>query len=133
MRRRPPISTRTATLFPYTTLFRSRGFGNRLVGDHLLHLMGFPFDQTDGDGGIGQILDLTHLDDRAGLAADQVSKRGGEIIGKHREIDALQAAAAFLQWGIAIRQQRSEDHTSELQSLIRTSYAVFCLKNKPNT
>src|SRR3546814_3680559 len=68
MIRRPPRSTRTDTLFPYTTLFRSR----------------------------------------AGLAADQVSKRGGEIIGKHREIDALQAAAAFLQWGIAIRQQRRE-------------------------
>src|SRR3546814_8728969 len=111
------------THFPYPALFRA-------------------------DGGIGQILDLTHLDDRAGLAADQVSKRGGEIIGKHREIDALQAAAAFLQWGIAIRQKRrelrhvlgrlarpaqlgaadidtrSEEHTSEPQPLMRLSYAV---------
>src|SRR3546814_4442160 len=72
---RPPRSTRTDTLFPYTTLFRSQHIENR-----------------------GQIV-------HAGITAG----------GQH----AMQALAG-----------RSEEHTSELQSLMRISYAVFCLKKK---
>src|SRR3546814_2880123 len=80
MIRRPPRSTRTDTLFPYTTLFRS-------------------FRLDDRDGGFDRTGNIGILDCRA----DQ--------------------------------QIRSEEHTSELQSLMRISYAVFCLKKKttPNT
>src|SRR3546814_3908555 len=80
MIRRPPRSTRTDTLFPYTTLFRST------------HVLGL-HDQRDGVGTLGR-LDVG--DDR----------------------DAV------------LRLQRPEEHTSELQSLMRISYAVFCLKKK---
>src|SRR3546814_3344197 len=81
MIRRPPRSTRTDTLFPYTTLFRSKGDGH---------------GQGIADG-----------DDRHGPAS---SARAAD---RHREAE-----------------ERSEEHTSELQSLMRISYAVFCLKKK---
>src|SRR3546814_1462074 len=91
MRRRPPRSTRTDTLFPYTTLFRSveRGlhFPDRLVA-------GRGVDDQLGQHGIVPDADL-----------------------------AARHAPGF----------RSEEHTSELQSLMRSSYAVFCLKKKKNT
>src|SRR3546814_7876036 len=87
MIRRPPRSTRTDTLFPYTTLFRSRS-----------------------DGGLA----VTALDQRrAGQVADAVGLH--VIAGQHRQHPG-----------------RSEEHTSELQSLMRISYAVFCLKKKNN-
>src|SRR3546814_5397902 len=82
MIRRPPRSTRTDTLFPYTTLFRS----------------------------------VTIVD------AEQL---GGTMMEKLAELfdeDAQRARAG-----------RSEEHTSELQSLMRTSYAVFCLQKKHNS
>src|SRR3546814_6769468 len=78
MIRRPPRSTRTDTLFPYTTLFLS-------------HHGGHPLPDITGDADSQRI--TTHL----------------------RDIDA---------------RIRSEEHTSELQSLMRISYAVFCLKKK---
>src|SRR3546814_6130931 len=74
MRRRPPRSTRTDTLFPYTTLFRSL---------------------------VRRIEDVDHA----------------------QQCVRLQARSAF-------HADRSEEHTSELQSLMRISYAVFCLKKK---
>src|SRR3546814_12665498 len=80
MIRRPPRSTRTDTLFPYTTLFRSGGFG---AVDDLLRRA--PAEHAD--------------DPRPQIGL-------GEIVA------------------------RSEEHTSELQSLMRISYAVFCLKKK---
>src|SRR3546814_4514583 len=85
MIRRPPRSTRTDTLFPYTTLFRSA----------------------------------------AGPAADRYRRlaRGLCQHGRHRR--AAQPAAGHAGIG-----HRSEEHTSELQSLMRISYAVFCLKKK---
>src|SRR3546814_2666020 len=78
MIRRPPRSTRTDTLFPYTTLFRSIGAKQRASG--------------------GRCDVASHLPQ---------APTGG-----------------------ANRRQRSEEHTSELQSLMRISYAVFCLKKK---
>src|SRR3546814_6110181 len=96
MIRRPPRSTRTDTLFPYTTLFRSvrrvRPADAR-IGD------------ARGSGGDGQ------GDDAAG---DRPERQ-----------DAVVAARARTAQGL-----RSEEHTSELQSLMRSSYAVFCLKQK---
>src|SRR3546814_3577724 len=88
MIRRPPRSTRTDTLFPYTTLFRS------LVDrDHLAPA----FERL--------VLDHRAVDDARG-----VKKRRELPKGPNRRLD------------------RSEEHTSELQSLMRLSYAVFCLK-----
>src|SRR3546814_7813732 len=92
MIRRPPRSTRTDTLFPYTTLFRSTFFQQVAQSEHGLDLV------------------ADHLADRdAGPGGDDLRHR---IAVDHR-VD-----------------HRSEEHTSELQSLMRISYAVFCLKKK---
>src|SRR3546814_10388238 len=91
---RPPISTRTATLFPYTTLFRSRGLRRLLRPDRV------PVSQ-------------------AGLRAGSVHPRIHPRPDAGGELPAGYAAVA-----------RSEEHMSELQSLMRISYAVFCLKKK---
>src|SRR3546814_6618635 len=87
MIRRPPRSTRTDTLFPYTTLFRS-----------------------------GECLPVT------GIAT---AMQGGN----HHDL-VIQDATDH---GARHRRARSEEHTSELQSLMRISYAVFCLKKKKTT
>src|SRR3546814_2656650 len=101
MRRRPPRSTRTDTLFPYTTLFRSRDR---------------PFRQSfHGIGRIGDDIDQHLLEpDRAGL---HLGKPGIDV--------DMEGGVGGIQPG-----GRSEEHTSELQSLMRISYAVFCLKKK---
>src|SRR3546814_1998669 len=104
MLRRPPRSTRTDTLFPYTTLFRS-GLG-KAVG----------FDQ----GHAGDLLPA--FGNRAlychAAAEAEVHARKIDLIKTGRVEQAVEQ-------GI-----RSEEHTSELQSLMRISYAVFCLKKK---
>src|SRR3546814_1321754 len=99
MIRRPPRSTRTDTLFPYTTLFRS-------VPEILRH--------PDNQGGRGREI---HAD--VGVA----------LHGENGRQQANQAALGIDQ-GAAGGAGRSEEHTSELQSLMRISYAVFCLKKK---
>src|SRR3546814_1586951 len=101
MERRPPRSTRTDTLFPYTTLFRSAA-GVGIVG--IMIEAGVATLEV-ADAGQAGAVDA----DRGGPAA-----RG---IGNH--VTAEQAEHG-----------RSEEHTSELQSLMRISYAVFCLKKK---
>src|SRR3546814_1226439 len=88
MIRRPPRSTRTDTLFPYTTLFRS------LAPEHP-----------------GQKLPVATRP--AMLAFDR------HVVARRELLDDLDVGG-----------QRSEEHTSELQSLMRISYAVFCLKKK---
>src|SRR3546814_4670482 len=105
MIRRPPRSTRTDTLFPYTTLFRS----------HALPMFGLPLR---GERGVdvlvklarGIVGDVEHLD-RAAVRR-LVSRCLGTAAGQRDD------------------GKRSEEHTSELQSLMRISYAVFCLKKK---
>src|SRR3546814_8948405 len=107
MIRRPPVSTRTDTLFPYTTLFRSHREpalsivepGQRIV----------PFGQRP----------------RLALDAVQLHRPHQRRVRRHRGLG--------LRW--ILRQPRtqrirSEEHTSELQSLMRISYAVFCLTKK---
>src|SRR3546814_6359684 len=86
MIRRPPRSTRTDTLFPYTTLFRS-------------------FERT--------------LDMQVKLGLGQAGDEGGALVARGE--------------AVSHRRGRSEEHTSELQSLMRISYAVFCLKKKKRT
>src|SRR3546814_6714255 len=103
MIRRPPRSTRTDTLFPSTTLFRSPA-GD--AGRRPYPSGGSPAAaaRTDGQGGRGA----------AGRAAGRPAavRRPLSALGRDRD--------------------RSEEHTSELQSLMRISYAVFCLKKKNN-
>src|SRR3546814_4703179 len=121
MRRRPPRSTRTDPLFPYTTLFRSW----RAAGDS-----GWPIPSARGrPRGSFEPLDLLRglVDDRGdveqGLGADIVARQPVlEHLAQiaHRPPDRRAVGALA----------RSEEHTSELQSLMRISYDVFCLKNK---
>src|SRR3546814_10574518 len=99
MIRRPPRSTRTDTLFPYTTLFRS-----------LLHPLAR--NQAARAGG-GEGLAFARL-----LQVGVIEGEGFVVI-----VDLGQV-------GIGEDFRRSEEHTSELQSLMRISYAVFCLKKK---
>src|SRR3546814_9410999 len=110
MIRRPPRSTRTDTLFPYTTLFRSVCGRDELpgVGDRILLEV------------VAKAEVAEHLEKRV------VPRRVADVL----EIVVLATGAhAFLRAGSA-REGRSEEHTSELQSLMRISYAVFCLKKK---
>src|SRR3546814_1895411 len=97
MVRRPPRSTRTDTLFPYTTLFRS--CVQPPLPDHDRSLHGRA-DRLLAGGGMGE--------------------GPGRAAGPDNPRPLLPAAAPV----------RSEEHTSELQSLMRISYAVFCLKKK---
>src|SRR3546814_21175475 len=87
MIRRPPRSTRTDTLFPYTTLFRS--------------------------------IEIVMLNDNADTSLETM-----------RQAAAAGTAVAIRLKDYAAGKGRSEEHTSELQSLMRISYAVFCLKKK---
>src|SRR3546814_19815717 len=96
MKRRPPRSTRTYTLFPYTTLFRSR-----LV---------VPFEDV--------------ADHRRIVLRGMDPFDIGAAVGRIERV----AADIWRQSFTALSQMRSEEHTSELQSLMRISYAVFCLK-----
>src|SRR3546814_9067335 len=96
---RPPISARTDTLVPYTTLFRSQRLQIRdALARH-------------------RVADLVGIDIDAG-------KRQGTVETLERVEHALGGLSRLAQIG------RSEEHTSELQSLMRISYAVFCLKKK---
>src|SRR3546814_9043794 len=101
MIRRPPRSTRTDTLFPYTTLFRSLQ--------------------------LSRIVSRTSVNDN--VDADIY---GIELEAIARPIPALTVNinASYLHTKVS---SRSEEHTSELQSLLRISYAVFCLKKKKQT
>src|SRR3546814_6526504 len=111
MIRRPPRSTRTDTLFPYTTLFRS------------LRRLGIP--RLDSIPAFLEALKLLHVTGPLeGFTLSSMSCSGGEA--------SVMADAAE---GRRVRYRaltRSEEHTSELQSLMRISYAVFCLKKKTN-
>src|SRR3546814_9297567 len=101
MKRRPPRSTRTATLFPYTTLFRSNISSS--IGEAAERFGGIGTMVFAGGVPIGQPF-VSKIDE-----SDWREVIETELIGFTR---------------------RSEEHTSELQSLMRISYAVFCLKKK---
>src|SRR3546814_19521102 len=94
MIRRPPRSTRTDTLFPYTTLFRSRSAAEQASATGLHRAAALVPDADWGRRALG--------------AFDEALRANGGVAG-------------------------SEEHTSELQSLMRISYAVFCLKKKTTT
>src|SRR3546814_9772544 len=136
MIRRPPRSTRTDTLFPYTTLFRSR----RAAGTGAPHggaqaaapappgcaapglLRGrAPDAGADAAPGDRPGVRRRHHRRRASVLRDGVHRRqpADAVLRRTRTVAAP-----------AHRADRSEEHTSELQSLMRISYAVFCLKKK---
>src|SRR3546814_5724646 len=106
MIRRPPRSTRTDTLFPYTTLFRSN-FILRCAGDGRDFL-------ADGRRPVYAGGNPVILAARAHGIDPVIEHHIISVRTVHRPCD----------------DDRSEEHTSELQSLMRTSYAVFCLKKK---
>src|SRR3546814_3727146 len=101
MIRRQPRSTRTDTLFPYTTLFRSQKAKVEVDSG----------ERPDRNLVVGEIF---------------------QVCGYERSVKALDRALADGEPEIAKIGGRSEEHTSELQSLMRISYAVFCLKKKTN-
>src|SRR3546814_1927815 len=121
MVRRPPGATRTDTLFPYTTRVRSsrRHAKARAVRNGDPRARGKPVIERCRHG---------EVHDRA------PQRRGGADEARNREIDArIQGARrrpAQQHGARLLRTMRSEEHTSELQPLMRTSYAVFCLKTK---
>src|SRR3546814_9328723 len=100
MIRRPPRSTRTDPLFPYTTLFRSHD------SNFLFSFFGKRIDNLSGNA--------EGVDDIPG--------------GKHIAVVEQWVALVEVADGFTEIDGRSEEHTSELQSLMRISYAVFCLK-----
>src|SRR3546814_4906569 len=106
MIRRPPRSTRTDTLFPYTTLFRSPARTDR------------------------EISQAPPAADRDRCAHNTRCQRQGEV---HVPIGLARSDSGHARPTGTARPDRSEEHTSELQSLIRISYAVFCLKKKITT
>src|SRR3546814_2031543 len=118
MSRRPPTSTRTDTLFPYTTLFRS--VASRSCAQPR---------RADQDFGAARLLRWRHLPsrDRRLHGPDRRSYgHGAGRFGSSRSEGGIQCISPFAGGGL----DRSEEHTSELQSLMRISYAVFCLKKK---
>src|SRR3546814_6617716 len=107
MIRRPPRSTRTDTLLPYTTLFRSTG--RMTEGGHAgnaRHDLGAVADET------GLLRQRLHISENALVS----------VFGRSPLASRIGPEVVFHLAG------RSEEHTSELQSLMRISYAVFCLK-----
>src|SRR3546814_1635993 len=117
MIQRPPRSTRTDTLFPYTTLFRSV---ERLGGLHGFMGWDRPILTDSGGYQVMSLSDLTKMSEE-GVTFKSHLDGSRHLLTPERSM-AVQRALG-----------RSEEHTSELQSLMRISYAVFCLKKKNNT
>src|SRR3546814_9928247 len=129
MIRRPPRSTRTDTLFPYTTLFRSkdrvldrehrRGIDRlaleHALGERALRHEAKHFRQRPSGGVILKAFDRARTEDQHAVAAFAAQHF---LPAEGRDVDLVP------------RQVRSEEPTSELQSLMRISYTVFCLQKK---
>src|SRR3546814_6806714 len=106
---RPPRSTRTVTLFPYTTLFRSVAEGLAMDRMTVALIGGSRFHEAAG-----------HVDAAANGGDGLADHTGGVGDGAKNGTESHAGGS----------HERSEEHTSELQSLMRISYAVFCLKKK---
>src|SRR3546814_1588349 len=109
MIRRPPISTRTDTLFPYTTLFRSVR-GGAIV---------------DMEAAESAILTAVHAAEQ--MAGETIQDVIVNVSGGYPASQTVGVEVTIAGHEVG---DRSEEHTSELQSLMRISYAVFCLKKK---
>src|SRR3546814_9217834 len=122
MIRRPPRATRTDTRFPYTTLFRSDAESGQAVGIHARAL------QRCAEARVDQAMHEEERREQQRVADQEEAER---VLA----VDERQGAAQVDRQAVLAavgrqRDGRSEEHTSELQSLMRISYAVFCLKNK---
>src|SRR3546814_4674597 len=123
MLRRPPRSTRTDTLFPYTTLFRSKSaiaiFGPdkrlKFFNQAYVSLWNFEESWLESEPTLAELLEDLRERRRLPEYADFPAHKRSQD-------------APFT----SLLESRSEEHTSELQSLMRISYAVFCLKKKKN-
>src|SRR3546814_7761837 len=113
MIRRPPRSTRTDTLFPYTTLFRSRSKKRPPNSPN-------PHKEYRNELVSPQMEARHHV---------PLRERQARHPSEHRPLHLRRA----LRYSLRCLGLRSEEHTSELQSLMRISYAVFCLKKKQTT
>src|SRR3546814_1226737 len=121
--RRPPRSTRTATLFPYTTLFRSdaghspatSGISTR-CSIRINGRQHYLWRAVDQDGAVLDVLIQPRRNSNAAKRFFRKLLKGLHYVPRVIVTDKLGSY------------QRSEEHTSELQSLMRISYAVFCLK-----
>src|SRR3546814_7994609 len=122
MIRRPPRSTRTDTLFPYTTLFRS-------------HTIDGIFDRIlDGqDVALAVVELLERRVERRRIARSGRAGAEDDAIGFGERLSPYAVGFARQAEDVEVDPRKSEEHTSELPSLMRISYAVFCLKNKKNT
>src|SRR3546814_2810106 len=132
MIRRPPRSTRTDTLFPYTTLFRSDDL-RRTVG--AAAALEQPVQRLRQKKGRFDVYVHHLVPAGLGEALERFAPCCAGIVDE--DVEALFARFEFRRERAAAfdgrevdRQARSEEHTSELPSLMRISYAVFCLKNK---
>src|SRR3546814_1911011 len=139
MLRRPPIPTRTDTLFPYTTRFRSYPRNHEAGRSYPAILV------THGSDADERFVDVGFQWD---YPVQVWAERGYVVVAMNDPIvgDSEEMLAAYAQWGApgplprervqdliwinGTLSFRSEEHTSELQSLMRISYAVFCLKKK---
>src|SRR3546814_1202407 len=146
MIRRPPRSTRTATLFPYTTLFRSLGDFSAVIAQYGLERVFTAADVPRNGFAIFEDKDQPVL-------ADGIVRYRGEavvaVVGPRNAVEALRpedlpityvpedpvrgVIAAAAPDAKLVQAGRSEEHTSELQSLMRISSDVFCLEKKKQT
>src|SRR3546814_7410106 len=110
MKRPPPRSTRTDTLFPYTTLFRSAyAEANIEITDRLVGIAGIRYSHEK-------------------RTVQYVGGDAAVFVGT--DLHQKKYSATTPRFSLRYELARSEEHTSELQSLMRISYAVFCLKKK---
>src|SRR3546814_3614406 len=116
MIRRPPRSTRTDTLFPSTPLFRSRGSSQ-------------PPRPTTRPPSAGHHIQCTGSRPKASSTLYRMLLIAVHSIPQARPATTQDSSAMVSAGGVCIA-NRSEEHTSELQSLMRISYAVFCLQKK---
>src|SRR3546814_7505338 len=141
MSRLPPCATRTDTLFPYTTLFRSeeqaRGAADGRGVERLLLLVEQSLQPLEAVVHFGFVDLIFHRRGRGAGAARIFEAVRHRVIGRaddiERRLKILFGFAGEADDEVArdrdIGAHRSEEHASELQSLMRISYAVFCLEN----
>src|SRR3546814_10606917 len=142
MNRRPPRSTRTDTLFPYTTLFRSVSTAcaasTHALVDAATWVASGRCDVVAAGGseaamtpvGMAGFTNMTAMSSR-NVSEPFAATRDGFVIAEGAGVLILEAWEVAEARGATIL--RSEEHTSELQSLMRISYAVFCLKHNNTT
>src|SRR3546814_14410527 len=143
MIRPPPRSTRTVTLFPYTTLFRSARLDQPGALEHFVAFQVLRQDRIVDRPEEGRVhahreerehhqrdRDQMHRKAHPGEDEPDAADEHDENLAEFDDADDPRLVARVRKLARERGEQRSEEHTSELQSLMRISYAVFCLKKK---